>query len=336
MIKTQTKPKCLIGPEGKPRFGHFDAVPNQLGVDNFDYRNAMDKPAGALAKYFDFKQFQFVSLFTERYVVGIAIADIRYLASAFCYVYDREQDTIVEQTWLRPLGFDYKVSGSSFHGTCAIAGKLSFDIHQGQWHVHARSRHLECDLTLQPLTASLPLALCTPTGYSGWTYTQKHNGLRLDGKLEVNGHQVDLSQAFAGYDFSAGFMRRETSWRWASISGRNQGKIIGLNLAAGVNETGACENVLWVDGERHLLGPIQFEFNRDDLTQTWRISSANDAINLTFQPLNKRSEKLNVGFLKSNFRQFIGHFSGEISDNHGIKHQLHQIVGLTEDHYAKW
>ena len=77
-------------------------------------------------------------------------------------------------------------------------------------------------------------------------------------------------------------------------------------------------------------------FNRDDIDHPWTITSQDGRINLTFTPVNQRSEKLNLWVLKSNFRQFIGHFSGSIQDNDGIIHQLENVLGLTEDHFARW
>ncbi len=53
--------------------------------------------------------------------------------------------------------------------------------------------------------------------------------------------EIALDHARAGYDFSAGYMRRETSWRWASINAEINSTGIGLNLAAGVNETGGVK-----------------------------------------------------------------------------------------------
>ncbi|MDF4305961.1 DUF2804 domain-containing protein, partial [Vibrio parahaemolyticus] len=165
---------------------------------------------------------------------------------------------------------------------------------------------------------------------------QKHNALTVTGNLFILGEEQDLSQVAAGYDFSAGYMRRETSWRWASVNHKDGDKSLGLNLAAGVNETGFCENVLWVDGERHLLNPVQFQFSRQNPRTDWRITSQDGCVDLVFEPINQRSEKKNFWFLKSNFRQYIGHFSGFVVDGNGSKHELDGVVGLTEDHYAKW
>ncbi|MEZ9280062.1 DUF2804 domain-containing protein [Vibrio cyclitrophicus] len=337
MIKTNPAPHSLIDSNGQPIIGHLDGIPKQLNIENFDYRNSMDSKAGPWQKHFHYKQFQFVSIVTGTHIIGAAIADIRYLGSAFCYVYDIESNKLEECSWLRPLGVDKQVTPSPFKGKTSIASQsMTFDIEDGQWQVHLNTKLIKADIALKPEAESLPMAMCSPTGYSGWTYTQKHNAVRIIGDIQIKGTSLNLTQALAGYDFSAGYMRRETSWRWASINTQSNGTDIGLNLAAGVNETGGCENVLWVNGTRHLLNPVQFTFSRQDTNFPWQITSQDGRINLIFTPLNNRSEKLNLWLLKSNFRQFIGHFSGSIQDNDGITHQLDGVLGLTEDHFARW
>ncbi|MFA0305125.1 DUF2804 domain-containing protein [Vibrio splendidus] len=337
MIKTNPAPHSLIDSNGQPIIGHFDGIPKHLNIENFDYRNSMDAKANSWQKHFHYKQFQFVSIVTDTHIIGVAIADIRYLGSAFCYVYDIENNHLQESSWLRPFGVDKQVTTSPFDGTTNIAGQsITFNIEGGQWQVRLSTKLIKADIALEPGTDSLPMAMCSPTGYSGWTYTQKHNALRISGDIQIKGESLVLQQARAGYDFSAGYMRRETSWRWASINTQSNGTDIGLNLAAGVNETGGCENVLWVNGTRHLLNPVQFTFSRQDTNLPWQITSQDGRINLTFMPLNNRSEKLNLWLLKSNFRQFIGHFSGSIEDNNGVTHRLDGVLGLTEDHFACW
>ncbi|MEZ9654629.1 DUF2804 domain-containing protein [Vibrio splendidus] len=337
MIKTNPAPHSLIDSNGQPIIGHFDGIPKQLNIENFDYRSSMDSKAAPWQKHFHYKQFQFASIVTDTHIIGVAIADIRYLGSAFCYVYDIESNELQECSWLRPLGFDKQVTPSPFEGKTSIAGQnIAFVIEGGQWRVRLNSKLIKADIALKPETDSWPMAMCSPTGYSGWTYTQKHNALRISGDIQIKGESLDLEQARAGYDFSAGYMRRETSWRWASINTQSNGTDIGLNLAAGVNETGGCENVLWVNGSRHLLNPVQFTFSRQKTDLPWQITSQDGRIDLAFTPLNNRSEKINLWLLKSNFRQFIGHFSGSIEDNDGVTHQLDAVLGLTEDHFARW
>ncbi|NKF49616.1 DUF2804 domain-containing protein [Shewanella sp. WXL01] len=341
-IHTQIAPDCLIQADGKPMFGHFDGIVKSLGLEQFDYRNTMDKQASKLAKYFDYKQFQFVTVKTQRYIVSAAIADIRYLGSGFIYVYDIKSQKIVEQSYLRPPTLGYQTTPSPYNGEASIsklgsADKLvRFNLVEGVWQLEINTNKVSASLTLTPPALSLPMSLATPTAYNGWTYTQKHNALQVSGTLTVNDEPQPLNQALASYDFSAGYMRRETSWRWASLNANTEGGVIGLNLAAGVNETGANENVLWVNGQRHLLGQIQFEFDRDDLTSPWQIHAANGQVDLSFHGINQRTEKLDLLLLKSNFRQFIGYFDGKLTDNQGVTYTISQQLGLCEDHYAKW
>lgn len=335
--QTIPAPESLIDSSGRPVFGQFNGIPKQLGIEKFNYRDSMDRGANLWGRYFDYKQFQFISVVTSRFIIGVAIADIRYLGSSFCYVYDIQQNKLVEQTWLRPLSIDKVMSSSPHHGLSHIAGRsVMFNIDAGVWQISIDTKTITANITLSPPEGSLPLSMCTPTGYSGWTYTQKHNALSVSGWLIINGRPVKLDNALAGYDFSAGYMRRETSWRWASIHHQLNGKTLGLNLAAGVNETGSCENALWINGERHLLGPVFFNFDRANQQVPWHIHSLDGRIELTFQAKNQRSEKLNLWLLKSNFRQFIGFFNGIIIDNHGVTHHLNNVIGLTEDHFARW
>ncbi|AVT48388.1 DUF2804 domain-containing protein [Shewanella baltica] len=340
-IATQIAPDSLINPKGLPHFGHFDGIVKTLGLADFAYFDTMDKPASAWAKHFDYKQFQFVSLVTPRYVLGIALADIAYVGSAFCYLYDIKTNTLTQLDWLKPLRFGYQMTPSPAEGKSRIGRKgaqLSFEIVEGGWRLIIDTKNIQADVTLHSAPLSLPMAMCSPTGYNGWTYTQKHNGLTVKGSLIVAHEPQPLNHALAGYDFSAGYMRRDTSWRWASINARIHEGIMGLNLAAGVNETGATENVFWINGERHLLGPVQFEFDRHATlgAEVWRVYSQNGQVDLQFAARNCRSEKRNLLLLKSNFRQFIGHFSGTITDNQGRSYQLNNVLGLAEDHYARW
>ncbi len=330
-------PETLINKDGRPLFGQINGIPKKLGLEHYERLNDMDKPVRSLNKHFAYKQFQFVSVFVDHFVIGVAIADIRYLGSAFCYVYDLNEDRMVEENWLRPLHFDKQMSESPYQGTSWIAGKrIQFHILDASWQVSINTSAIQASLSLTAPPDSKPLSMCTPTGYSGWTYTAKHNALSVTGELTINGLPIKLDSALAGYDFSAGYMRRETSWRWASISTQIAGATLGLNLAAGVNETGSCENAMWVNGQRHLLGPVHFEFQRTSPHCDWRLFSESGEVDLLFTPKNKRSEKLNLWLLKSNFRQFIGRFSGTLTDNSGQVHTLDNVLGLTEDHFARW
>lgn len=335
---TALPPNPLIKPDGQPQFGHFDHPVTELALARFDYRSIMDKPAGALAQHFHFKQFQFVSISHPEWQIGIAIADIRYAANGFCYFYDRHSGKLDEISLLKPFSIGVQMSPSPVSGIAAIRGKqaISLSINSLQWHITLTGPLLQGEISLSVPADDLPLALCTPTGYSGWTYTQKHNALPVNGQLSYRGTALDLQQALGGYDFSAGYMRRETSWRWGSISAWLPQGRFGLNLANGVNETGYNENCLWLNGKKQLLNAVSIRLNRQQATQPWHYQCAQNQLQLQFTPQQCRKERLNLGVLASNFRQYCGTFSGSIILDSGEELYLDQVPGLAEDHFARW
>lgn len=328
----------LIGADGAPRYGYFSSPVTDLHRTAFAYNTVMDKPASALARYLHYKQFQFISICHADWQVGIAIADIRYVASAFCYFYQRNTRQLDEISLLKPFSLGVSMSASPVAGTAHIAGRQSISITpQGyNWQLVLQGDLLNGELLLHGEDAPQPLALCSPTGYNGWTYTQKHNALRVSGNLLYRGAKLQPEAALAGYDFSAGYMRRETNWRWGSISAVLPQGNFGLNLACGVNETGLNENCLWLNDKMQLLPPVSINLNRQQPDLPWQFSSTDQRIKLNFVPHQCRQERLNLGILASNFRQYCGEFCGEIQLNNGEKLILKQIPGLAEDHFARW
>ncbi|MCS0002813.1 DUF2804 domain-containing protein, partial [Vibrio alginolyticus] len=127
----------FIQQNGLPAFGHLDRIPTSLQLDKFTYLDEMDKPVSKWRRYRDYKQFQFVNLVTPDYVIGVAIADIRYLASGFCYLFDIKKNKLIEQQWLKPFNIGYQTQPSSWCSLAHLANKrIQFSIKDGIWHVH--------------------------------------------------------------------------------------------------------------------------------------------------------------------------------------------------------
>ncbi len=329
-------PATLIDHHGKLQLGLFDASIADLNVTAFRLHSVMDKSVSRLAQHFAYKQFQFVCISGPDWLLAVAIADVRYVCSGFAYLYQQGKPTR-EFARLAPLGFGCLLSDSPQHGEASMGkGSTQWQINCAPtgWTLRVQAGGLVADLRLD-FDQQQPLALAAPTGYNGWTYTEKNNALRVSGSLQLDGQALDVHSARGGIDFSAGFMRRETSWRWSSINSLQQGKAFGLNLAAGVNETGLTENALWYDGQIQHLSPARFEFDRGQNTP-WRVTTLCGEVDLTFQADFCRQEKLQLGILASNFRQYVGHYNGTVRLRDGQVLQLQNCLGLAEDHYAKW
>ncbi len=350
-------PARLINASGQPEFGLFSGSVPELALAEFDYRSVLDKPLGRLQRYFAQKQFQFVTVSGKQWLDGqakdwllaVAIADVRYVSSGFVYLFQQDQQ-VFQHGILRPLQFGCRMSLSPQQGAASLkAGQRHWQLEPqpSQWLVEIDCGPLRARLVLHQADPAMsaghsattkqpPLALCAPTGYQGFTYTEKNNALAVSGQLSFAGRALDLSQARAGYDFSAGYMRRQTNWRWSSINTLLQQRPFGLNLAAGVNETGLTENALWLDGRIQHLSPARFVFDRYQPDSRWHISTLCGELSLEFQPLFCRQEKIQTGLLASNFRQYVGYYQGQITLADGQTLQLQQCQGLAEDHYAKW
>lgn len=138
-------------------------------------------------------------------------------------------------------------------------------------------------------------------------------------------------------------MRHKTNWFWTCINSYlPDGRHFTLNLSMGVNETGASENACWLDGQIVYLPPVMFI--RQDLDaaaqHTWRIYHQNLGwskvdIDLTFTPITVYKKTDNFGVLASIFEQWLGFYSGEIRLADEVI-ELDKVMGLAEDHFAKW
>ena len=195
--------------------------------------------------------------------------------------------------------------------------------------------HIEASFDEQ---AFQPMHICTPTGPTGWVYARKVAGVRCDGQVRSPLGAFDLQalDCFAHHDWSAGYMRPETYWNWACLSGVAQGQRVGLNLSCGVNETSFSENCFWLDGELVPVGGVRFEYQRDRPLAPWRIRSGDGRVELTFAGCGLHAERVNALLLASNFKQVYGRFDGWLRPPGRAAIRLDNLWGFVEDHYAKW
>lgn len=334
----------LIQPNGQPVFGVFDDGVERINYLDYDLRTPMDRKRGALAKRLGFNQFQFISFASEGLIVGLAIVDLKLVSNAFLYLYEPATGRFDEFRFLQPLARKTTMEPAPNSGVSQFRhGKNSLRIRAtrapGARRVEVTiAGRVEIDATIDEETHYNPLAVCTRAGYSGWVFTQKSAAQPCRGRVRWDDSEFDLHEmgALAAVDWTAGFMRRETFWNWASLSCHlADGRRLGLNLAAGVNETGFSENALWLDGRLIKVDMVDFEFERYSSGKPWRLRSADGLIDLKFTPAGQRQEKINALIIKSNFTQYFGRFYGDINLSDDTIH-LDGAWGFVEDHFAKW
>lgn len=330
----------LIDGKGRISPGLLAGPVEEINYLDYDLRTVMDKPRSRLARRWRFNQFEFVSAMGPGWVFGLAIVDLKLVGSGFFYLFDFETGQMFEQSFMQPLARNTLIEPFPEHGAARFSKgevKLAIEPATGGRNVRVSAPgDIRVDLELQD--TGEPLRLVCPAGYNGWVFTRKSAGLPVSGEVRW-GRQVwrcDESTR-ASIDWSCGFMRRETAWNWACLAGMTEdGTPVGLNLAAGVNETGMTENALWLDGKCLKLGAASFEFDRYQPGRDWRVSTNDGRVALTFVPSGVRKERLNAGVLASNFRQFAGTFEGTVTDASGKKIPIAGLRGLMEDHFARW
>jgi len=340
-MKTPTR---LVNSQGQVRYGVYEHSVDEVNFMDFDLRTPMDKPRSRLAKRFACNQFQFVCFSSPSLIVGVAIVDLKLVSNAFVYLYEPSSARYQEFSFLQPLAIGTRIGDSPTRGSARFhKGNARLSItaqpESGMRHVEvAIGDQLRIDAQIDESPPCQPKAVCTRAGYNGWVFTHKANALLCTGEIRWQDRPYSLKDmgALASLDWTAGFMRRETFWNWGSLSCYlADGRRLGFNLAAGVNETGFTENALWLDGQRYNVDMVDFQFERYQPDSPWQLRSADGTIDVHFTPKGRRCEKTNAWLMASNFNQYFGQYHGQvIVANEQIT--LNGEWGLVEDHYARW
>ncbi|HYC00760.1 MAG TPA: DUF2804 domain-containing protein [Candidatus Limnocylindrales bacterium] len=335
---------CLIDGRGDARFGVFTEPVLEVNYRDFALLSPHDRPRGAVARHFGFNQFQFLGGLSPALLFGCAIADIKYVATAFVYFYEPATRRFSEFSFRSPLGvccrFDQRPEdGSTTFRSGGNHFAMTATHHPQQRHLWVKlAGGVEIDALFDEQSPRLqPMWICTPAGATGWVYARKTAGASVRGTAVWEGRRFDLAElGMLGHnDWSAGYMRRETFWNWACLAGRlADGRVVGMNLSCGVNETSHTESCFWIDGVLHPVGTVAFDYDRRDLTEPWRVRGR--GIDLTFVPEGRHSERVNALVVATNFQQLFGRYTGTMTTAGGESLTIESLYGYMERHYAKW
>jgi hypothetical protein len=336
----------LIGRDGDARFGVFSDPVAEVNFRDYDLRTAMDRRANPLARRFGFNQFQFLGGLSESLIFGCAIADIRYVGQAFLYFYEPLTRRYAEYSYRSPLAvgthFDQRPEDGSAtfqSGNSRFAMTATSEPRQRQLWVRIADS-VEVDAVFDEEEPPMqPMWICTPAGATGFVFARKTAGAPVSGTIRWEGRTLDLGemQVLGHNDWTAGFMRRNTFWNWGSLAGRlDDGRIVGLNVSCGVNETGYSENCFWLDGRLHRLGPVAFEYDRRDLMKGWHLKDSDERLDLEFTPEGVHAAKVNALVVATNFQQLFGRYHGYLRTRTGERIEIRGHLGYAERHYSKW
>lgn len=334
--------------DGRPPFGILSEPVGPIERDAFELQMPMGGKAGWWARKFGFKHFQYIGAVSDEFFVGCAIADTSLVTNVFMYVFDPKTGRLQKGGWETFLGKGFSYNPDPDNGVSHFSSRLGHVTMEAKRNAATGEQTktllvelksgLHIDLSFEDAPPYEPMRICTQTGATGWTYAQKVAGVPARGSLRCDWgeYQMEEVNAYAHHDFTAGYLRRETHWHWACLSGvADSGEALGLNLSCGVNETAFTENCIWCDGQMLKVDTVLFDFDGEDLNQPWTITSFDNKIDLTFTPMGAYSSERNALVAATDFHQLFGRFNGVVRCA-GRDVAVTDMYGFAERQYAKW
>jgi hypothetical protein len=335
----------LIGENGKVGYGCLDG-PVRFNHEDFVLRTFFGRRAGALRRRMALGGFSYLGILGEGFVAGLAAVRLGYLANVFGFLFDVRTGELWE------------------HSAKALPGSLRFPLDPDESAIHFESRGCRLDLVKSHAREVLevdarfggrlavkgrfpygfalrPLRVVNPScgDPNRFTFTEKCAPLVPESlSVAFDGEERVAGPVAAVYDWSAGFFNRNSNWLWSALAGfLPDGTPVGANFAALVNETFYPENAFWVGGKRIRLAQVVFDYDPEDpRREDWRIFTEDGQVELRFRPLGERGERTRAPFLKVNFRQFVGEYTGWLRDPGGRSVRLDRMRGVAEIHLSVW
>lgn len=285
------------------------------------------------------KRWHWFAAFDGTTVVGGALVDAGFFATAFLWVFDRERgEMLVDEDVVVPPPLLWVTT----HPTVGTLARLSVP---GYRLILARTGRtmsvegsfggVDLDLVLTTDDEAAMTAVCpVPERDHGVNVTQKEVGLPATGRISVDRERTLDGTGLV--DYTHGLLARETEWEWAigSCTAADDTRV-GFNLVDGFNN--GLENVVWVDGVPRSVGAASFEVNDesedgvDAEGEEWQVTTVCGTVDLSLSVEGTREEDLDLGVVRSQYRQPLGRWRGSIG---GV--EVEEGIGVAEEHLARW
>jgi hypothetical protein len=273
-------------------------------------------------------------------VLSLTYADLDYLGLATAMFLCRETGICVEHAVPVPFARGFSQSDTVTGGDIRFrALGLEIELTHGPEATEIRTqfRGVRAELSVSRPRQHESVNVVIPWGAERFQFTSKQNTLPVEGIVSCRGKRYRLGDeepAFACLDFGRGVWPYRTVWNWASASGHQDGRIVGLQLGGRWTDgTGMTENALCIDGRVTKIGDaVDFEYDRRDFMRPWTIRSrATDIVSLRFEPLELKRLWVPLLVAGANLHLCFGRFSGRIGDV-----VVSELFGWAEEMKARW
>ena len=331
-------PASPVGADGRPAFGAYRGACERVTWHDLAARRGRPAPVAWVWRKLHQKTWCYASIATAECVTALAVIDVGIAASAFAYVFDRRARRLLADLSFTALPGAVRFSDSPGVGAHARfhtkGARFELARDASGWRISGSAPGFELVASLDARRAPPTLCAIAEIGGGVANCTHKSPGLAAGGHVEVAGRdgggRFDLTGGAGAIDHTRGLLARDTRWRWASASSPS----LSLNLVEDFN--GPIENVVWIGDEIVPVGPVRFTYDPQATTRPWHIRSHDDRLALEFRPEGERRQDKNLWLAKSWYVQPIGTFHGTLRLPGRAPLEVRDLVGVTEDHVARW
>jgi Protein of unknown function (DUF2804) len=299
---------------------------------------------GSLFRVAHEKRWVYAAISAGDVFLGAAIIKLGYASSAFVFAFDRASGRMLADVSLLGPSFFAKVNGSPREGASARfssplpRASLSWRRAPGEgaFSLAVRAGEVSLDARFAVEGAPPPIGVIADLGAAGLVNTTEKGALlAVTGAATIGGRRISLDGGLGGYDYTHGYLARHTAWQWAFLLGRAEsGERVGLNLVQGF--VGEPECALWIDGALYPLAEGRFTFDAKRPGEPWQVRTADESVDLRFEPGGIHQEHKDLGVVTSRFIQPVGCFSGSIRVPGRAPLVLARALGVVEDQDVLW
>ena len=289
----------------------------------------------------------------DRYIVysptHLFIMEIRddgylgYMGISIISLRDKKRSSQTFQTLL-PLG-SYEMPTGSVSGAIRYRRKkasLDFIPMEGGVKIikadiprFGHHRHLRGELVLTEPVMAESVVTNQPwrNEKNAFRYSRRSPWYTVEGVMQFGTAEIIFTRgnAWGIFDWNRYVRPRSDIRYWASFCGMSEGRLTGLSAGySSADSSPGTENAFFVDGRLHKLDQVTFHIPAANWLATWRFTSNDNRLEMTFAPHQERTERKRLFFHAATRRQVCGFFSGKAVLDDGSALEFHNITGFAE------
>lgn len=325
---------------GSRRYGRFAARPACV--------NPLDESAGLerTLRRLRLKEWLGFTLIHRDWFSSLIMQDANYLASSEIYAYDPLKGVLYQHAASvrgGSLRLPEELPGSKplfVKNGYLLAYKFSPD---GNRHVlrfdiaaTAKAPAFNGELTLHGDRASAPLSVSARIP-GGKLYTHKAI-YPAEGQFRVGdlAFTFDPARDMAILDEHKSFLPYRTTWLWGTFATQLNGRPVGANFARRPSLPGEeDESCVWTPTACEPLSGVEFAPARGGPLASWRVTSADGRLDVTFTPTGRKDVKHQLGLFAIDYFQLFGSYHGTLRGADGTAYPVEAAHGVCENFRAR-